>query len=73
MTAAEIIREIEALTPDEQEQVVRYAWQVGARRKLSPAELGARAQRLTTTDDPLEAAVIREEMVQGFYGSGANA
>lgn len=73
MTASEIIREIEALPPQEQEKVVRFAWRLGAQRKLSAAELGTLAEQLATTDDPLEATVLREEIVQGFYGSGKNA
>jgi len=73
VTAAEIIREIEALPPWEQEEVVRFAWRLGARRKLSPAELGSLAERLAASNDPEEAAVLREEIVQGFYGAGSNA
>ena len=72
MTATEIIREIEALPPQEQEKVVRFAWRLGAQRKLSPNELGRLAKELATTSDPVEAVVLREEIVQGFYG-GTNA
>jgi hypothetical protein len=73
VTAAEIIREIEALPPQEQEQVVRFAWRLGAWRKLSPAELGTLAERLATTSDSVEAAALREEIMQGFYGVRSNA
>ncbi len=72
MTATEIIREIEALPPQEQEKVVRFAWRLGAQRKLSPSELETLAGQLAATDNAIEAAVIREEIVQGFYG-GTNA
>jgi len=72
VTATEIIREIEALPPQEQEKVVRFAWRLGAQRKLSPNELGRLAKELAATDDPVEAVVLREEIVQGFYG-GTNA
>jgi hypothetical protein len=73
VTATEIIREIEALPPQQQAEVVRFAWQLGIRRKLSPSELGDLGTRLASTDDPIDAAVIREEIVQGFYGSEPNA
>ena len=73
MTATEIIREIEALPPQEQEEVVRFAWRLGARRKLSPGELGSLAERLTATSDSTEAAVLREQIVRGFYGGGSDA
>lgn len=72
MTATEIIREIESLPPQEQEKVVRFAWRLGAQRKLSPNELGHLAKELAATNDPVEAVVLREEIVQGFYG-GTNA
>jgi len=73
MTAAEIIHEIEALPPQEQEKVVRFAWKLGVGRRLAPAELGLLAERLATTSDCVEATVLREEIVQGFYGKGSNA
>src|SRR5678816_2670521 len=73
MTAAEVIREIEALPPEEQAEVVRFARRLGARRKLSPEELGSLAERLAATDGPFEATVLREELVEGFYGDKANA
>ena len=73
MTAAEIIREIETLPPDQQEQVVRFAWRLGIRRRLSPDELGSLAERLAATSDPVEAEALREEIVQGFYGGRVDA
>jgi hypothetical protein len=45
---------------------------LGAQRKLSPNELGHLAKELAATNDPVEAVVLREEIVQGFYG-GTNA
>ncbi|MEQ1859192.1 MAG: hypothetical protein ABMA13_04590 [Chthoniobacteraceae bacterium] len=73
MTAAEIIREIEALPPEEQTKVVRFARRIEAHRRLSPAELGSLAERLAATRDPVEAVVLREEIVEGFYGSRPDA
>jgi hypothetical protein len=73
MTASEIIREIESLPPGEQDQVVRFAYRLGIQRRLSPAELGALAARLSATADSVEADVLREEIVQGFYGGKPDA
>jgi hypothetical protein len=69
VTVTEIIREIEALLPNEREQVIRFAWRLGAQRKLSPDELGNLAEQLTTIDEPLETTALREEIVRGFYGA----
>jgi hypothetical protein len=73
MNAAEVIREIEALPPEEQAKVVQFARKLDAQRKLSPEELGSLAERLASTGDPVEAAVVREEIVAGFYGAKADA
>jgi hypothetical protein len=40
----------------------------GPGQRLSPEELGALATRLAATDDPAEAARLRERMTRGFYG-----
>ena len=68
MTAAEIIEEIKRLDPKEQLGVIRFAYQLDAERKLSGSELSRLAARMTETDDPAEAATIREAIVRGFYG-----
>ena len=68
MTAAEIIEEIRRLDPKEQLGVIRFAYQLDAERKLSGSELSRLAARMTETDDPAEAATIREAIVRGFYG-----
>ena len=68
MTAAEIIEEIKRLDPKEQLGVIRFAYQLDAERKLSGSELSRLAARMTDTDDPAEAATIREAIVRGFYG-----
>ena len=73
MNAAEVIREIEALPPEEQAKVVQFARRLDAQRKLSPEELGSLAERLASTGDPAKAAVLREEIVAGFYGAKADA
>ena len=69
MTASEIIEEIKRLDPQEQLGVIRFAYQLDAKRKLSGAELSSLAARMTETDDAVEAARIREAIVRGFYGA----
>lgn len=73
MTATQIIREIESLPPEEQAKVVTFAYRLDARRKLSGPELSAVAQRMVDSGDPAEAAQLRTALVQGFYGSKADA
>ena len=68
VTAAQIIEEIRRLDPKEQLGVIRFAYQLDAERKLSGSELSRLAARMTETDDPAEAATIREAIVRGFYG-----
>jgi len=72
VTAAEIIEEIKRLDPKEQLGVIRFAYQLDAERKLSGSELSRLAARMTETDDPAEAATIREAIVRGFYGPRTN-
>jgi hypothetical protein len=69
MTASQIIEEIKRLDPKEQLGVIRFAYQLDAERKLSGAELSSLAARMAETDDPVEAARIRETIVRGFYGA----
>ena len=68
MTAEQIIEEIKRLDPKDQLGVIRFAYQLDAERKLSGNELSGLAARMTETDDPAEAATIRESIVRGFYG-----
>jgi hypothetical protein len=68
MTAQQIIEEIKRLDPKEQLGVIRFAYQLDAERKLSGQELSQLAARMTETDNPVEAATIREAIVRGFYG-----
>jgi len=73
MTTNQLIREIEALPPEEQAKVVRFAYRLDAERKLTGAELSALAEQMTNTTNPVEALKIREEMERGFYGGKAHA
>ena len=69
MTAAQIIEEIRRLDPTEQLGVIRFAYQLDAERKLTGNELSSLAGRMAETNDPTEAAMIREAIVRGFYGA----
>ena len=68
MTAEQIIEEIKRLDPKDQLDVIRFAYQLDAERRLSVKELSTLAARMTETDDPVEAAKMRESIVRGFYG-----
>jgi len=68
MTAEQIIEEIKRLDPKDQAGVIRFAYQLDAERKLTGKELSSLAARMTETDDPAKAAMIRENIVRGFYG-----
>ena len=69
MTAAQIIEEIRRLDPTEQLGVIRFAYQLDAERKLTGNELSSLAGRMAETNDPTEAAMIREAIVRCFYGA----
>ena len=68
MIAARIIEEIKKLSPEEQAQVIHFAYSLDAERQLSGGELSALAERMTRTTDPAEAALVRGAIVRGFYG-----
>jgi hypothetical protein len=78
MTAHEIIEQIKRLNPKEQLVVIRFAYQLDAKRRLTGEELSGLAERMVKATDPAEGAIIREAMIRGFYsvtagraGSGA--
>jgi hypothetical protein len=73
VSAREIIRAIERLPPTEQAEVIQFAYRLDAERKLSGKELGALAQRMIDTNDPVEKLRIREELTRGFYGAESDA
>jgi len=73
MKVAEIIDEIQQLPPGQQAEIIRFAYELDAERKLSGGELSALAERMTTCTDPTEAQVVREAIVRGFYGTRDNA
>ena len=73
MTAAQIISEIKALSPEEQAGVVRAVYELDAERKLSGPELSSLAERFVQSDDPVEASRVRESIIRGFYGAERDA
>ena len=73
MTATQIIREIETLPPEQQAEVVRFAYRLDTERRLSGGELSALAERMAASTDPVQMAMLRSELMRGFYGGKANA
>jgi hypothetical protein len=73
VTASEIIEEIKRLDPKEQLGVIRFAYQLDAERRLTGKELSGLAERMVNTSDPAEQAMVREEIIRGFYGQRSNA
>jgi hypothetical protein len=73
MTASEIIEEIKRLDPKEQLGVIRFAYQLDAERHLTGKELSSLAERMINTTDAVEAARVRETIIQGFYGERHDA
>jgi hypothetical protein len=73
MTATEVIRELEALPPAEQAEVIRFAYRLDCERQLTGEELTPLAERMVRTSDPAEAAIIRDAIVRGFYGGKPDA
>ncbi len=73
MTAEQVIREIEALPREEQARVIRFAYQLDARRQLTGPELSSLANRLVRSTDPAEVMMLRDEITRGFYGGNHNA
>ena len=68
MTAAKVIDEIKQLPPDEQAEVIQFAFALSRSRQLTAEELGALADRLAKADDPAEIARLKSAMTRGFYG-----
>ncbi|MBA2270359.1 MAG: hypothetical protein H0W20_07155 [Chthoniobacterales bacterium] len=73
MSATQVIKEIEQLTPSEQSEVIQFAYRVDAERMLSGKELGTLAKRMIEASDPVQKLRIREELTRGFYGGKPDA
>jgi hypothetical protein len=68
MTTQEVIEQIKHLSPAEQAEVIRFAYQLDAERQLTGRELSALAKRMVETSDAAEAVLVREAIGHGFYG-----
>ncbi|MSU24710.1 MAG: hypothetical protein EXS32_12925 [Opitutus sp.] len=68
MTATEVMKQIVALPPGEQAEVIRFAYRLDAERKLSGPELSALAECMVASPDAGETARLRSEIMRGFYG-----
>lgn len=68
MTGTEMMKEIEALPPGDPTEVIRFAHRLDAQRRLSGPELSQLAERMAAAPDPAETALLRAEIVRGFYG-----
>jgi hypothetical protein len=73
MSVGEIMGEIAALPPAEQQVVIRFARKLDEEGPLSPSELGALAQRLAHCADDREAATLKQSITGGFYGGKRHA
>jgi hypothetical protein len=73
VTVAKIIEEIKKLPPEQQAEVIHFAYRLDAERQLSGKDLSALAERMTRAADPAEAALVREAIVRGFYGGEPHA
>jgi len=68
MTAAKVIDEIKHLPPDEQAEVIQFAFELARSRQLSAEELEELADKLAASDDPAEIVRLKSAMTRGFYG-----
>ena len=73
VSVAQLIQEIQHLTPTEQAELIQFAYRLDAERMLSGKELVALAKKMVATADPTEALESREQMIRGFYGGKADA
>ena len=73
MTASQVIHELEALPPDEQAEVIRFAYRLDAGRQLTGPELSSLAEKMVHTSDLAEAALVRDTIIRGFYGAKSRA
>jgi len=73
VSAAQVIQEIQHLTPTEQAEVIQFAYRLDAERMLTGKELAALAKRMIEASDPVEKLKIRDELTRGFYGDKPDA
>ena len=73
MTASQVIHELEAMPPEEQAKVIRFAYRLDAERQLTGPELSSLADKMVHTSDLAEVALVRDAIVRGFYGANSHA
>lgn len=73
MTASQVIHKLEALPPEEQSEVTRFAYRLDAARQLTGLELSSLADKLVHTSDAAEVTLVRDAIVRSFYGANSPA
>jgi hypothetical protein len=73
VSAAEIIEQINRLSPDDRERVRKFARERLDEGQLPSEEVGKLVQKMIDADDPAEAKRIEDEIVRGFYGNMPHA
>lgn len=73
MSAADIIREIEALPLEEQLKVIAFSKELDLNREYTSVEFLAAARRYQDTADPAGVPALEDELVRAFYGPKGHA
>lgn len=73
MSAAKVIEEIKDLTPEQQVEVIRFAFHLARTRPLTGEELSRLATRMVESNDPGEVQRIKTAITRGFYGEDPDA
>lgn len=73
MTATKVIAAIKRLPVAEQAEVIRFAYKLDAQRQLTGRELSGLAARMIRARSTAEKSLVREALVQGFYGGKHHA
>ncbi len=67
MTASRVKKQIQQLPPTERTEVGSVIRHDDSAIRLSPAELGALAQRMAESSNDNEASGLEEKIITGFY------
>ncbi len=67
MSVTQVIEEIRQLPPDDQAEVIQFAFELARTRPLTTHELMILAQRMRDTEDPAEAERLKTSISRGFY------
>ena len=69
MSVTQVIEAIKHLPPNDQAEVIQFAFQLASTRPLTSRELTTLAQRMADTENPAEAERLKTSIVQGFCGN----